>query len=518
MNPQTGIARRTDPRASSAELETCSGCHARATTIVADKTAATPFLDAHVPATIEAGYYHPDGQIDGEMFEYGSFVQSRMYHAGVTCSDCHEPHALRLRAEGNALCAQCHMPVKFDVPSHHHHEPGTAGAQCVNCHMPTKTYMGVDARRDHSIRVPRPDLAATLGTPDACTGCHTHQTAAWAAHQVAEWFPSGRQTQPHYGQALAAARAGEARAEPMLDALISDPTQPAMARASALLLLSRVAGGASLPAWRAALGDPDPLVRLGAVRALPATASNAMQKDEAALLADPVRAVRIEAARALAGVDPQILTPEQRAAFTAATAELVAAETVSAERPEAHLNLGLLDMRRQLADQADAEYRTALRLDPKFVPAMVNLADLDRLRGMDAQGADLLRKAIALEPDNAAAHHALGLLLVRQHFYADAVTELRHASELAPDNARFVYTYAIALNSTGAPDEALALLQRAHTKFPMDVPVLTALLSISRDRGDLVSALRYAEELWQLHPGDVQLALLIRDLKQQQPQ
>ena len=518
MNPQTGIAHRTEPRASSAELETCSGCHARAATIVADKTAATPFLDAHLPAMIEAGYYHPDGQIGGEMFEYGSFIQSRMYHAGVTCSDCHEPHGLKLRAEGNALCAQCHMPAKFDVPSHHHHEPGTAGAQCVNCHMPTKTYMGVDARRDHSIRVPRPDLSITLGTPDACTGCHTHQSDAWATHAVADWFPNGRQTQPHYGQALAAGRAAESGAEPMLDALIGDPTQPAMARASALLLLPRVAGGASLPAWRAALADPDPLVRLGAVRALPATASDAMERDEAALLADPVRAVRIEAARALASSDPQILTPEQRAAFSAAMAELVAAEAVSADRPEAHLNLGLLDLRHQLADQADTEYHTALRLDPKFVQAMVNLADLDRLRGMDAQGADLLRKAIALEPENAAAHHALGLLLVRQHAYADAVAELRRASELAPDNARFVYTYAIALNSTGAPDEALALLQGAHTKFPTDLAILMALLSISRDRGDVVSALRYAEELWQLHPGDVQLALLIRELKQQPPQ
>src|SRR5208337_3833094 len=192
----------------------------------------------------------------------------------------------------------------------------------------------------------------------------------------------------------AAGRAAESGAEPMLDALIGDPTQPAMARASALLLLPRLAGRASLLAWRAALGDPDPLVRLGAVRALPATASNAMQNDEA----------------------------PQRAAFSAAMAELIASETLSADRPEAHLNLGLLYERRQLADQADAEYQTALRLDPKFVPAMVNLADLDRLRGMDSQGADLLRKAIALEPENAAAHHALGLLLVRQHFYADAVT------------------------------------------------------------------------------------------------
>ena len=109
-------------------------------------------------AMLEPGLYHADGQIDGEVFEYGFFVQSRMYHAGVVCSDCHEPHSLALREQGNGLCAQCHLPAKFDVAEHHHHQQGSAGAQCVNCHMPSKTYMGVDNRRDHSIRVPRPDL------------------------------------------------------------------------------------------------------------------------------------------------------------------------------------------------------------------------------------------------------------------------------------------------------------------------------------------------------------------------
>jgi predicted CXXCH cytochrome family protein len=517
MNEATGIAQRTEPRTSAAELETCAGCHARAATIAPAKDAATPFLDAHLPALLEPGYYHADGQIDGEVFEYGSFLQSRMYHAGVTCTDCHEPHTQKLRAEGNELCAQCHMPAKFDVASHYHHEPGSAGAQCANCHMPTKTYMGVDVRHDHSIRVPRPDLSVKLGTPNACTNCHTGQKAAWAASTIAGWFPNGRQTRPQYGEALAAGGGGGVGAEPVIDALIGNATEPGIVRASALLLLSHLGSDASLPAWRAALADPDPIVRLGAVRALPAAPSAAIQKDVATRLTDPVRAVRTEAARALAGVDPQILAAEQRAALSAALLELVAGETVSADRPETHLNLGLLDLRQRQLDQADAEYRTALRLDPKFVPAMVNLADLDRVRGLDQQGAEMLRKAVELEPGNADAHYALGLLLVRQHTYPAALAELRRTTELAPDNTRFVYTYAIALNSTGSHDEALALLRRAHTNFPASMDLLSALLSLSRDDGDVVSALQYARELWRLHPGDVQLALLIRDLERQQP-
>jgi Tfp pilus assembly protein PilF len=88
--------------------------------------------------------------------------------------------------------------------------------------------------------------------------------------------------------------------------------------------------------------------------------------------------------------------------------ELVAGEMVDADRPEAHLNLGLLDLRRRNLTEAEEEYRTALRLDPIFVPALVNLADLDRAHGMDEEGAELLRKAMAIEPDNADVRYALG--------------------------------------------------------------------------------------------------------------
>jgi Tfp pilus assembly protein PilF len=515
MNPETGIARRTAPLVS-AEVDVCAACHARRKVIVKDAAPGAPFLDSYLPALLEPGLYHADGQIDGEVFEYGSFLQSRMHHAGVTCSDCHDPHSLKLRAEGNTVCSQCHMPEKFDTAEHHHHASGGAGAECVNCHMPTKTYMIVDRRRDHSFRVPRPDLSASIGTPNACTQCHTDRSANWAAQAVATWYPHGRQTQPHYAAALNAGRTGTADAEQRLDALILDRDQPDIARASALPLLSRYLTPASEAAIKAAIADPSALVRSAAPRALPATLSSAVVQAAAPLLSDPVRAVRVEAARALAGVDPNTMTAEQRTAFDSAYRELVAAEMADADRPEAHLNLGLLHLRRQLPAEAEAEYRTALRLDRDFVPAMANLADLDRMRGQDQQGAELLRKALLVEPRNADVHHSLGLLLVRQHNYAEALGELRQASELAPDNARYAYVYAIALNSAGAAADAMALLERAHRQHPADPDILVGLVSIARDRGDVATALRYARELSGQHPTDMQLRALVLGLERQQ--
>jgi tetratricopeptide (TPR) repeat protein len=215
----------------------------------------------------------------------------------------------------------------------------------------------------------------------------------------------------------------------------------------------------------------------------------------------------------LAGTDLLALTPEQQTALVKATAELVAAEMVDADRPESHLNLGLLDLRRRQLPEAEKEYRTALRLDPKFVPALVNLADLERARGRDEEGAELLKKAMAIEPDNADVQYALGLSLVRKRDYPAALDLLRRAHQQVPDNVRYAYVYAVALNSSGAAGEAMALLEETHRQHPADRDVLMALVSFARDNGDFANALRHARELLTLDPGSAQLQALIAELE-----
>jgi Flp pilus assembly protein TadD len=382
--------------------------------------------------------------------------------------------------------------------------------------MPSKTYMVVDDRRDHSIRVPRPDLSASTGTPDACTKCHAGKTADWAAQRIAEWFPNGRQTRPHFGAALNAGRTGAANAEPLLNALIADQNQPAIARASAVALLAPLTAPASEAAISAALADPSPLVRAAVPRALPPAPTYAMVQAVAPLLSDPVRAVRIETARVLAGVDQRAMTTEQQTAFAAAYLELFDAEMIDADRPEAHLNLGLLETKLRRPSEAENQYQTALRLDPNFTPALVNLADLDRMRGQNQEVTELLRKAMSIDPNNADIRHSLGLALVRQHNYAEALPELRRASELAPSNARYAYVYAIALNSVGSQGEAMELLETTHKRHPADRDTLLALVSIAQETGDFATALTHARELVTLYPTDMELRMLVLDLEKRQ--
>ncbi|MGC3969642.1 MAG: ammonia-forming cytochrome c nitrite reductase subunit c552 [Pirellulales bacterium] len=127
-----------------------------------------------------------------------------MFREGVRCSNCHDPHSLKPKFSGNALCGQCHTPAKYDTPTHHHHPPESKGAACVECHMPERTYMEVDPRRDHSIRIPRPDLTKKLGTPNACQACHTKpdENVDWQLAKVREWYGDKREQKPHFGEIL----------------------------------------------------------------------------------------------------------------------------------------------------------------------------------------------------------------------------------------------------------------------------------------------------------------------------
>jgi Flp pilus assembly protein TadD len=507
------IARRSAPRASDAEIESCAPCHARRGDIWSDGDPTLPFLDRYEPSLLVPGLYFADGQIDGEVYEYGSFLQSAMYRAGVTCSDCHDPHSLKLRAEGNAVCGQCHLSTHFDTPGHTFHPAGSPGSQCVACHMPARTYMGIDVRHDHGFRIPRPDVSAKVGAPDACTACHTDRTQAWAAETIAGWGKDAPARPPHYGEAIAAGRGEAIDAGAKLAALAAQADAPAIVRASAISLLGGVRGPQALAAVEAAAADRDPLLRLAAVQASEGLDPRAVVEIAAPRLADPTRAVRLAAAHALAGVPSDVLPPEQQSALARATEEYRSAQKRNSDRPESHVNLGVLAAREGRPDEAEAELRTALARSPHFVPASVNLADVLRASERDADGEVVLRRALERSPEAPSAHHALGLLLIRTGRTQEGLQELARAAELAPDEPRYAYVYGVGLHSTGEHGRALEVLQAAHRRRPGNRDLLFALATMNRDAGNRAAALEYARKLATASPGDPGAAALLAQLE-----
>jgi len=471
VDPRSGRPVRSAPRRTDTEIQLCARCHSRRGVISEDYRFGRPLLDTHVPALLAAGLYHDDGQIEAEDYEVGSFAQSRMAHAGVTCSDCHDPHGGGVRSPGNGVCLRCHEARRYDTPGHHFHAAGSKGASCIACHMPPRTYMVVDERRDHSLRIPQPDLSVTLGTPNACSGCHAGRSAAWAAARVRSWIGADPAGYQGFAAALHAARTGAVDAEARLVALLRDTDQPAIARATAAADLARWLSPASIGALTDALRDADPLVRMGALEALePATPAD-RRSLVAPLLADSVRALRILAADALAGLPAGALSPAERAAFERAAAEYVAVQTLNADQPGPLVNLGNFDAARGDTARAEQLYRSAIELDPDWVPAYANLADLLRQAGHDPEGEQVLRAGLARQPRDGSLHYSLGLLQVRERRMTEALRSLRRAAQLSPDDMRFAYVYAVALHDAGRTREALAVIDAALERLPGDRPL-----------------------------------------------
>ncbi len=506
-----------------AQIDSCAPCHSRRSRMVFDAPPGTPFLEAYRPELLVPGSYHADGQILDEVYVYGSFAQSAMHERGVACTDCHDPHSLELLAPGNALCAQCHSPYApqdrfptlvqkdYDSPEHHFHEEGSEAARCVSCHMPSKNYMVVDPRRDHSFRVPRPDLALEHGTPDACTSCHEEEGTAWCAEEIERFYGEERAT--HFTSAFARAQEGDPSAVPDLDAIARDTEQPSIVRATALDHLRRF-GPVGVETGRALREDPDAWVRATAVRTYESMEPLGRIAELVDLLKDPSRQVRAEAARALAPARADIVQALAGDTFPPALEEWETAQRFSAEMPWPHLNLGAMYNDRGDTRRAVEEYKRALELDPYFLPAAFNLATLYNMGGRNLEAERVLRAAVERAPDEGQLHYSLGLLLSEVGRMPDAAGSLARAAELLPDNPRVLYNAGLALDRSGRSEEAEPLLLAANRLNHEDPDVLHALALFYEEQGEPGLALPYAEKLLELVPDAeavVELAARLRE-------
>lgn len=478
------------------QIETCALCHSRRQ-LLDEAPHGKRFSDVAMLSLLEEGLYFADGQIQGEVYVYGSFLQSKMHAEGVVCSNCHEPHGLKLKHEGNDLCLQCHAQQTFDRVEHHHHATDTVGAQCINCHMPERTYMVIDPRRDHGFRIPDPKLALDLSTPDVCSGCHTDKSAQWTIDNMQNWYGETASTPDSQAILFDLARKNDSSAVGGLRKIASDSTVPAIVKAFAMQELGRFPDG-RFPDGRfpdnqnfqlltQTLKSADPLERLGAIRGLewlpPADRLHLLLP----LIKDRSKMVRMTVAAQLADAPLQRLNKKTHAGIQMLFNEYVTTSQLDADMPGNQLNLGIFYTNRGMFKEAEKAYQHALILSPQFAPAMLNLADLYRRQGQDDIAKRLFLKVISVAPQQAAAHHALGLLHVRQKDMLKALKHLRQAYQLAPHQIRYAYVYSVALQNVQQIEDAIFVAESALKKQPGNRELLSALLSYYRQKGDLVN-------------------------------
>ncbi|MBT7952668.1 MAG: tetratricopeptide repeat protein [Gammaproteobacteria bacterium] len=508
----SSIAKLQSLRSSIKLIDTCARCHSRRSSLNSSKPYLGSLHDNYLVSSLDQGLYHADGQMNDETYVYGSFIQSKMYRAGVNCIDCHNAHSLELLEKGNALCLQCHKQTKFDTESHHFHPADTAAAQCVSCHMPAKNYMVIDSRRDHSFRVPRPDLSISTSSPNACNQCHSNKSNEWSLSKMKQWYK--KESFPHhFAETIHTGRKGSVNAKELLLTLAENNQQPMIARATAMNLLQNYLDPTTLKTVRNGLSSKEPMIQISALNALDVLPSEERFQLAGSLLNDPIKSVRIQAASKLASVSRSGLDDKQTLQLETAIAEYITVQKGNSDRAFAHVNLGNLYIDLTRYDDAEHAYKKAIELERSFVPAFVNLADLYRLQNSEQKAESTLREAIAVNDHVSAVHHALGLSLVRQKRYEEGLLNLERASQIDPVNTQYNYVYAVALNSMGFNEKAITVLEDIHKHHPTNRQALLSLTSINQQTGNLSVSINYAEKLLILSPDDKSLQNYIDQMK-----
>jgi len=466
--------------ASAESLNMCGGCHSRRT-IIGDISPEKPFDDQYQLALLDQGLYHADGQIQDEVFVLGSFLQSNMHGKGVTCMNCHNAHTGKVRFEDNRLCAQCHNPTTFDVSSHLRHEKNTRGAMCVDCHMPETTYMKIDPRRDHRFGIPNPALTARVDVPNACNGCHSDKSPAWAEAAIAKGV-----VDDGYAALNAKVRSLDPFATPEALHYIGNVGHAAIKRAT--LLANLPLSQASIRAAVQYLQDDSDLLRVAAVQLLSVAPATIRGATLPVLATDVSLAVRRAAGRALVDVLPEV-SGQDAPRVTTLVDDYRASLAPDEDVPSTQTALAQLQASQGEVALARQSLRRAIQIEPHYVPALLNLADRYRGDGNEAEARVLLERAITVAPDSGAANHSYGLALIRQGSAELALSYLLEATRCDDRQPRYAYVYAVALDAIARTSEAVNVLAQASKLWPGQYDLLM-LEVMYREKTGLLSGIK----------------------------
>jgi len=491
-------------------VDQCARCHMRREQISERFNFEGTMLDHYYPQLITNNIYHPDGQILDEDYVYGSFVQSKMYHNDVTCTNCHNPHSLKLKFKDNKLCAQCHVPEKYDTEKHHFHTTGTEGAKCINCHMPGKFYMGNDFRRDHSFRIPRPDLSVKYGTPNACVGCHKDKDDTWASEKFIEQH--GVPDYTHFSELLAPGLTGAPNAYESLTTLAKDKTQPEIARASAVKELSNYRTPVNVRNLLAYLNDNSPLVRGATVDALNEISNPEYLNYFLPLLKDEKRSVRVKAFNALASLDENKIPNDYLTYYKKVKKEYFTYLNVTADFVGGRINRANYKLKKGDLQAAIKGYESALSIDNINNIVRTNLSNLYYKNGDFVKAEAAFKTIISQEPSYGATYYSYGLLLAELKRNKDAIVQMELATKYMPKNTRVYYNLSLLYDGIKNTDKAETTIIRGLKQVPNNESLLYLLAFHYKKVNQLEKAKNIALKLVELFPNNTQYYTFLQQL------
>lgn len=463
------IARAPDLSAAKAvqqsQINACGGCHSRRQPI-AESGTAQDYHDRYRLSLLQEPLYKANGDIQDEVFVLGSFLQSKMYQAGVTCTHCHEAHSGEVKLQGNAVCSQCHQPAVFDTKAHHKKTPGTEDSECVDCHMPETVYMGVDARRDHRFSIPG----------------QNNETDRYTALNDQ-------------------ARMANPRALRDISEYVLSQSMPEIRRATLLGLSGHVPSRLTLETIVQSLKSDSALVRSAAADSSRFLPLDVRWQVLEPLINDPSASVRFSVAELLAPVYSQLQAADA-ISLSGLLDEHREQLDLVADAPSGQAAIASFELALGNVEAAIAALKTALEIEQTYLPAWLNLADIYRRTGDKEAEKSCLETALALDENNSAVQHAYGLYLVRQQKPEAALPHLRRATEVEPTEMQFFYVYAVALESLGEVSEAIKQLKTTDDRWPNQYTILMALVQYLEKAGRDEESWSYLSKLSAIAPDD----------------
>lgn len=441
------------------QIETCVRCHSRRS-IFGDYDYAWTETHEHMSiGSVSSPNYHTDGQIKEEDFEIGSFMQSKMHANGVKCTDCHNVHSGKVKFQDNRLCTQCHVPADYDSKKHHFHDKDKEGSSCVDCHMPGQYFMGRHFRRDHSLRIPRPDISKVTNSPNACNACHTDKTVDWAIENTTKWY--GAKKQDHHGFTFYKANLQDPTAVDELKIIINDENKPIIVRQTAMDVLRTNYSEQSQEILNPFLKHKNSALRFQSV--FNSRFDNSNAKEILALLKDPVKGIRNTAAIKIAE-NKSLLTADYQKAFEKEIKEYAAILMYNSDFPDSKLNLGNYYYSQNNYPQAINYYQKTITQDKEYIQAYFNLAYLYNQNNEKNQAISILESYIQKNPKDKQALYDIGLLIAEYGDYNKAVLYLEKAKSNSIPNDRIILNlakiYAFLGNQNKAENYFIELTQK----------------------------------------------------------
>ena len=366
--------------------------------------------------------------------------------------------------------------------AHTFHTIGTPGSECKNCHMPGKFYMGNDYRYDHTFRVPRPDLSAMYGTPNACNNCHQDKSAQWAADAIKKSYGPNRKY--HFAEDLIPGSILNENSEAHLTKLLKDTSVPDMIKAVSASYLGNIQTGNSLDALLGCLDQADAQIRYRALMALNNFPPEKWIYAAGPLLQDSIRAVRIAAAELYLPVPASQVPAEYNNAFLKAKSELESYTLYQSDFAIGNVMIGDFYLKQNDYANAAKYYRRGLKKDSLMNYARLNLSVAYNLSKQNDQALQVLKDAVKVDPKNDRIYFNLALLYNEMGNPSEASKSLAKAVQLKSVNPRVYYNYGLLLQQEGKNNQAIEMYKRGLKIVPNDESLnyTLALLLLQNER------------------------------------